>query len=284
MTKSKGRFLAVTLINFATASAVPAASFTTLATFNMANGANPYAGLTLSGSTLYGTTVNGGANGNGTVFSIPLAGDALTTLATFDYINGATPYAGLTVLGDTLYGTTATGGAHGLGTVFSVSISGGTPATLVSFDGTNGANPQAALTLSGNTLYGTTVNGGTEGYGTVFSVIVRFPGDANGDHQVNFDDLVIVAQHYNQTLGQSYATGDFNGDGVVNFDDLVVLAQHYNQTELGFVTTAISTEFAADWSLAQSLVPEPTCVTAILLTGIPALVYRVRRVPLSTDS
>jgi uncharacterized repeat protein (TIGR03803 family) len=46
----------------------------TLATFNNTNGEYPEAGLTLSGSTLYGTTYQGGASGYGTVFSVPLAG------------------------------------------------------------------------------------------------------------------------------------------------------------------------------------------------------------------
>ncbi len=42
----------------------------TLVTFNNTNGANPAAGLTLSGNTLYGTTYEGGASGYGTVFSL----------------------------------------------------------------------------------------------------------------------------------------------------------------------------------------------------------------------
>jgi uncharacterized repeat protein (TIGR03803 family) len=46
---------------------------TTLASFNSTDGANPAASLILSGSTLYGTTLSGGTNGDGTVFSINLA-------------------------------------------------------------------------------------------------------------------------------------------------------------------------------------------------------------------
>ena len=40
----------------------------------------PDAGLTLVGSTLYGTTYSGGANGYGTVFSIATSGGSPTTL------------------------------------------------------------------------------------------------------------------------------------------------------------------------------------------------------------
>jgi uncharacterized repeat protein (TIGR03803 family) len=145
-------------------------SLNTLATFNNTNGAVPIAGLTLSGSTLYGTTRYGGASGDGTVFSVPLAGGSPTTLATFNNTNGANPRAGLTLSGSTLYGTTVNGGASGDGTVFSVPLAGGSPSTLATFNVANGANPEAGLTLSGSTLYGTTPNGGAGGDGTVFSV------------------------------------------------------------------------------------------------------------------
>ncbi len=40
------------------------------------DGANPYAGVTLDGGNLYGTTVNGGANGHGIVYEITLQAQA----------------------------------------------------------------------------------------------------------------------------------------------------------------------------------------------------------------
>ena len=57
-----------------------AQTFTTLHSFTAINpntyansdGANPVAGLILSGNTLYGTTVYGGSSGSGTVFSLSL--------------------------------------------------------------------------------------------------------------------------------------------------------------------------------------------------------------------
>ena len=52
-------------------------------------------------------------------------------------------------------------------------------------------------------------------------------GDTNNDGAVNFDDLIVLAQHYNQT-GRLYSEGDLNRDGTVNFDDLIILAQRYN--------------------------------------------------------
>ena len=58
-----------------------------------------------------------------------------------------------------------------------------------------------------------------------------FAGDANHDHVVNFDDLIILAQNYN-TAGKTFSQGNFNynAGGNVNFDDLIILAQQYNKT------------------------------------------------------
>ena len=117
---------------------------TLLASFNGTNGEDPYrAGVTLSGSTLYGTTSQGGAHNDGTVFSVPVSGGSPTVLASFNNTNGALPYAALTLSADgtTLYGTTTAGGAYGDGTVFSVPVSGGSPTVLASFNGSDGDYP-----------------------------------------------------------------------------------------------------------------------------------------------
>jgi uncharacterized repeat protein (TIGR03803 family)/autotransporter-associated beta strand protein len=147
---------------------------TTLASFDGSNGANPQAGVVLSGGTLYGTTQNGGVNNSGAVFSVPAAGGAPTPIASFDFSGsgGWLPLAGLVLSGGLLYGTAADGGTGGGGTVFSVPISGGGPSVLGSFNGTDGLGPDASLILSGGTLYGTTAYGGKYNDGTVFSLPV----------------------------------------------------------------------------------------------------------------
>ncbi len=152
-----------------------AQTLTTLCSFNGSNGNGPNAGVTLVGSTLYGTTATGGAtwsggtSGDGAVFSIATSGGNPTTLCSFNGSNGEWPEAGLTFVGSTLYGTAAVGGANNEGTVFSIATSGGSPTTLCTFNGGNGAWPLAGFTLNGSTLYGTTANGGN-GDGTVFSI------------------------------------------------------------------------------------------------------------------
>ena len=59
-------------------------------------------------------------------------------------------------------------------------------------------------------------------------VVAAVAGDSNVDGNVDFRDLVVLAQNYNQLTGQSWQTADFNGDGATTFEDLVSLAQNYN--------------------------------------------------------
>jgi uncharacterized repeat protein (TIGR03803 family) len=75
---------------------------------------------------LYGTTVHGGANNDGTIFKIT-PGGTLTTLYSFcsqsACADGSQPYAG--IVQDTngkFYGTASSGGATNDGAVFSLSV------------------------------------------------------------------------------------------------------------------------------------------------------------------
>jgi hypothetical protein len=56
-------------------------------------------------------------------------------------------------------------------------------------------------------------------------------GDLNRDRAVNFADLLILAQNYNQS-DRSFSQGnlDRSADGVVGFSDLLILAQSYQTT------------------------------------------------------
>jgi uncharacterized repeat protein (TIGR03803 family) len=136
-----------------------------------ADGAYPYADLVQGkDGHFYGTTLEGGANGYGTVFGLTTNG-TLTTLASFNYTNGAYPQAGVILGTDgSFYGTTLEGGAGGYGTVFNLTTNG-TLTTLLSFGLTNGSSPAAALVQAtdGN-LYGTTSSGGAGGQGTAFKI------------------------------------------------------------------------------------------------------------------
>lgn len=95
------------------------------------------------------------------------------------------------------------------------------------------------------------------------------PGDADFDADVEFDDLLVLAQNYDRT-NASWFDGDFNRDEAVNFDDLLQLAQRYGT---GAVVSGAG--FESDWALAQSMVPEPGTLAA--LSVIVPIALRRRR-------
>ena len=132
------------------------------------DGAVPTVGLTLSGSTLYGTTSAGGNANAGTIFAINTAGSSFTLLHEFD--GNDDPEGGVTLSGSTLYGTTHLG--NGEGTVFSIYTDGSGLTLLHSFATTtnDGRRPTGDLTISGSTLFGTTILGGANDLGTIFSI------------------------------------------------------------------------------------------------------------------
>lgn len=137
---------------------------------NEPEGAAPFAGLTLSGSTLYGTAEAGGTNGYGLVFKVNTDGNGYTVLRNFTNSDGANPYGGLILLSNTLYGTTYHGGSNGVGTVFKINTDGSGFTLLKNFSSFNGAElPRAGLVLSGTTLLGTTEDSGA-GSGAVFKI------------------------------------------------------------------------------------------------------------------
>ena len=121
---------------------------------------------------LYGTTVNGGDFGLGTVFSLDAA-DTFTTLHHFSGADGANPSAGLIQGGDgRLYGTTRNGGAFGYGTVFVMNPTG-RAITLHDFELSTGANPVDELFQANDgTFYGAVPVGGPDGNGVIFRLRV----------------------------------------------------------------------------------------------------------------
>jgi uncharacterized repeat protein (TIGR03803 family) len=141
------------------------------------DGAYPYAGLTELNGTLYGTTQEGGAYKQGTVFAITTSGSQSVLHSFGDGTDGGLPFAGLTVLNGQLYGTTAYGGSKtpGLssktnGTIYTITPSG-SEQVLHSFTGGPGGRvPYADLAVFKGALYGTTLWGGRgkSGVGTVF--------------------------------------------------------------------------------------------------------------------
>jgi uncharacterized repeat protein (TIGR03803 family) len=190
-------------------------------------GANPIAGLILSGNTLYGTASAGGTNGDGTVFALNISSGVLTPLYTFTATSGslspnsdgADPIGELVLSGNTLYGTTYYGGTNGHGTIFAIRTNGMDFTNLYSFaDGNDGANPYSRLILSGNTLYGTAQKGGAYGHGAIFAVdtngtgftnLYSFTGGSDGDGP---EGRLVLSSH---TLYGTASEGGTAGSGTV---------------------------------------------------------------------
>ncbi len=150
--------------------------FSLLHTFtpDATNGAFPYGGLVISGSTLYGMTTSGGASNRGTIFKIGTNGAGFALLRSFtgDANDGRNPRGDLLLSGSTLYGMTSSGGANTQGTVFKIGTDGNGFSLLHSFSNnpTYASTPYGSLILSDSILYGMTYRGGTNGLGTVFKV------------------------------------------------------------------------------------------------------------------
>jgi len=188
------------LILFMTVTAEPVQgqTFTVIHSFAGADGANPYAGLTMDASgNLYGTTHYMGAYGAGNVFRLKhySGGWVLATLYNFTGGNdGSQPTAGVTIGRDgTLYGTTQLGGPYqcgqvgvNCGVVYNLRPPATAPRSAVyswnetvlwNFTGgADGGYPNGELIFdqAGN-IYGTDGWGGYEGYGNGGAVFELTP-------------------------------------------------------------------------------------------------------------
>jgi uncharacterized repeat protein (TIGR03803 family) len=185
------------------------------------DGGRPYAGVVQDKlGNFYGTTLQGGAFGLGTVYKLTPSGTETVLHSFAGGSDGATPYGGVILdKKGNLYGTTTDGGLSNAGIVFKISPAG-TETVLYTFaGGPDGANPTVSLVRdkAGN-LYGTTYNGGNgngSGDGTVFeispsgthTVLHTFTGGADGAVP---DAGLILDKHgslYGTTLGGGIGFG-----------------------------------------------------------------------------
>lgn len=91
------------------------------------------------------------------------------------------------------------------------------------------------------------------------SLSVGVLGDANSDGFVNAADATILASHWHQTSGMTWADGDFNDDGRVNDLDASILAAHWSAGAGGEATP----------------IPEPATIV-LLIGGLSAWLLRRR--------
>jgi uncharacterized repeat protein (TIGR03803 family) len=153
------------------------------------DGATPDGAVTLEASgDMVGTTIGGGATGNGVIWK--LAADGTYTIL-HDFSSDEGNFARGRLTQDkkgNFYGTALFGGANDDGTVFKYSTDG-TLTVLHTFDGTDGEFPEHGVVrdTAGN-LYGVTAFGGTSDNGTVykiskdgtFTTLYNFTGGTDG--------------------------------------------------------------------------------------------------------
>lgn len=120
----------------------------------------------------YGTLVNGGINGGGSVFKFTPAG-SITILHSFSGPDGNSPFGGVVEASNgTFYGTTDGGGANSIGTIYSIT-SAGAFNMLYQFAGPDASAPIASLLQgSDGKLYGNSSGGGANGDGAFFSYTI----------------------------------------------------------------------------------------------------------------
>jgi uncharacterized repeat protein (TIGR03803 family) len=174
----------------------------TLYTFRgRSQGAYPISLLYLNG-TFYGTTYEGGANDDGTVFALSPTG-ALRVVHSFGEGNdGSGPGGGLIAIDGVLYGTTEDGGSghhcrlvtgppvyFGCGTIYSVTPSGKEHVLYNFQNGADSSGPSGNLIDVAGTLYGTAVGDTFDVVGGsvfsitptgVFHVLHTFSGNKDG--------------------------------------------------------------------------------------------------------
>jgi uncharacterized repeat protein (TIGR03803 family) len=199
-----------------------------LASFDGSNGIAPTGPVTVDAAgDIFGTTVKGGANNDGTVFEIPHTASgygSIVTLANFNGANGLYPGPLVMDAAGDLFGTTSPGSTVGSATVFEIpklSSDYGDLTTLVKFD--NGGDRIGPLSLdaSGN-IYGTTLAGGVNGMGSVFEIANSASGYATSPSVLyNFDgsdgqtpSSAILADSAGNLYGTT-AAGGANNDGTI---------------------------------------------------------------------
>jgi uncharacterized repeat protein (TIGR03803 family) len=178
------------------------------------DGTNPHGtGVTRDGKgNLYGTTADGGSNGDGTVWEVDASG-AETVLHSFAGSDGAASFSGVVRDNDgNLYGTTNEGGSADLGTVWMLS-SGGTLTTLHSFAGSDGEYPFYTglhRDKAGN-LYGITEEGGASSCGTLFEINSGGTFSTLHNFSLSTDGCYPTGTVTEDTKGNLYGTAQAGG-------------------------------------------------------------------------
>jgi uncharacterized repeat protein (TIGR03803 family) len=123
-----------------------------------------------SNGKLYGLTMLGGTNGQGTLFELDPSTNTFTKKVDLATATGGQPSGSLVQAANgNLYGMTKAGGANSAGVIFEYNISTNTYTSKIDLTVANGSVPLGSLikAVNGN-LYGVTSAGGTSSLGALF--------------------------------------------------------------------------------------------------------------------
>jgi len=104
-------------------------------------------------------------------------------------------------------------------------------------------------------------------------------GDVDMGGAVNFSDLNVVRDNYG-TTGKVWTAGEFTGDNNVNYNDLLALALHWDgarPTNAEFDAQGYTGQFRTDVEQAFNAVPEPGTAAALSVVAAAGLLRRQRR-------
>ena len=181
------------------------------------DGKTPNGLIQASDGNFYGTTYLGGANNQGTIFTITLQGQETVLHSFGGGTDGECPNGLIQASNGNFYGTTVEGGTTNLGTVFKVTPQG-QETVLYSFaGGTDGELPSGALIkASDGNFLGITQQGGAKDYGTVFKVTPQ--GKETVLHSFNLksggtDGATPKSALIQASDGNLYGTTLFGGSG-----------------------------------------------------------------------
>jgi uncharacterized repeat protein (TIGR03803 family) len=252
-------------------------------------GANPTGSLTLSvtGDTLFGMTLNGGANGDGVIFSYNWKTNNYTDMVDFSGTvnpdSGANPIGSLTLVGKVLYGMTSSGGKYNYGCIFSLNSNGSSYKDLLSFNGINGYTPYGSLTFSRGMLFGMT-GGGPSAYiftGNLFSIttnatnftnILNFTGNI-GSYPGLLPSGDLTLSVTGDTLFAMTPAGGVYGDGVI-FSYNLLYVSVTNVTCDGGIT-GVATIYPSYGVPHYTYIWSPGGSTNQTITGLSAGTYTI---------
>ncbi len=185
-----------------------------------------------SAGNLYGTSVQGGAYGGGTVWELSPSGNSWTHKILYSFTGGADggePYKGVTLDAyGNLYGTAVTGGGGscegGCGVAYRLTNNGGTwtQSIIHTFTGgDDGSGPGARLTVTDSGLiFGMAPTGGQYGCGTIYEIYPHHRGlkfrvihAFNGTDGIGGSAGALVL--HNDTLYGAATAGGVYGDGTI---------------------------------------------------------------------